>query len=137
MAHLQDKIQHIQNICIRYIFNCKRRDHVDYPSLMKKLGWFKMSDRRMSHGLTQMYKILKGNAPNYFKNSITLTSELYEPRTRSQMRDTIWISKDYRTKIRRNSFMFAMSTKYNTLPEEITKSESVYTFKSKLKKHII
>ena len=102
---------------------------------MKKLGWLKMSDRRMSHGLTQMYKILNGKAPNYLKNLITLTSELYEPRTRSQMRDTIWISNDYRTKIRRNSFMFAMSTNYNKLPAEITKSNSVNCFKSKLKKH--
>ena len=134
---LENKIQKIQNICIRYIFNCKRREHVDFDMLRKKLGWLKMTDRRVSHGLTQMHKIVHGSAPNYLKDLITLTSELNMPQTRSQTRNTIYIPNEFRTEIRRKAFLFSMSSLYNTIPEEITKSITVNTFKGKIKKHFM
>jgi hypothetical protein len=134
--NLENKIQHIQNICLRYIFNLRIRDHPNYDNLRAKLGWLKMSDSRVSHGLTQMYKILNGHAPYYLSDFITLTSEITEPRTRSQLTNKIWVSKNFRTKIHRNSFLFSMSCKYNTVPEEITKCRTVYSFKNNIKKHL-
>ena len=133
---LENKIQHIQNICLRYIFNFRKRDHPNYDKLRAKLGWLKMSESRVSHGLIQMYKIINGHAPYYLRDFVTLTSEINEPRTRSQRAEKIWISKNFRTKIRRNSFLFSMSCKYNTIPEEITKSRTINSFKINIKKYL-
>ena len=131
---LQYKIQKIQNMCIRFIFNCKSKKNISMTSLRHKLGWFSMSERRISHGLILMYKIVNKKAPNYLSDLLTFTNEIHNVRTRSANRNAIWIGKDIKTKSRRNAFFFSMSTLYNKLPENIISSKSVSTFKIKLNK---
>ena len=92
----------------------------------RKLSWLTMSEVRACHGLTLMYKIITGRCPNYLSDLIT----------RSSRTNSIWISKDIKAKNRRNSFFFCMSTLYNKLPENITNSLSVVTFKNKIKIYI-
>ena len=133
---LQYKIQKIQNICVRFIFNCKSKKDVSVSALRKKLGWFSMSERRTIHGLTFMFKIANGFAPNYLSDLITFTNEIRHVNTRSSRRNCIWISKDIKTKSRRNAFIFCMSNLYNKLPEDIITSASVNMFKGKLNKYI-
>ena len=128
----QNKIQKIQNLCIRYIYNCKK-----IVKKRKELGWLSMSERRASHGLTLMFKIASGCAPNYLADLITFTNEIHQVNTRSSRRNAIWISKDIKLKARRNSFVFTMSVLYNKLPESIINSVSAAMFKTKLKKSII
>ena len=133
----QNKIQKIQNLCIRYIYNCKKGSRESISTLRKELGWLSMSERRASHGLTLMFKIASGCAPNYLADLITFTNEIHQVNTRSSRRNAIWISKDIKLKARRNSFVFTMSVLYNKLPENIINSVSVAIFKTKLKKYII
>ena len=133
---LQYKIQKIQNICVRFIFNCKSKKDVSVSALRKKLGWFSMSERRTIHGLTFMFKIANGFAPNYLSDLITFTNEIHRVNTRSSRRNCIWISKDIKTKSRRNALIFCMSNLYNKLPEDIITSASVNMFKDKLNKYI-
>ena len=106
-------------------------------NLRQKLGWFSMSERRISHGLTLMYKIVNKLAPNYLCDLLTFTNEIHSANTRSRRRNCIWIGKDIKSKSRRNSFFFSMSDLYNKLPEDIINSLSVVAFKAKLKKYII
>jgi hypothetical protein len=133
---LQYKIQKIQNLCIRFIFNCKNRRNFSITEYRRKLGWFSMSERRACHGLTLIFKIANGRSPNYLSDLMTFTNEVHQVNTRSSRRNTIWISNDIKAKSRRNSFMFSMCTLYNTLPENIINSLSVEIFKTKLKKYI-
>ena len=104
--------------------------------LRKKLGWFSMSEIRLTHGLTTMYKIAKGLAPNYLSDLITFTKEIHQVNTRGSVRNSIWISKDIKIKTRRNAFFFSMSNIYNKLPENIIEAVSVKSFKLKLNKLI-
>ena len=128
---LQHKIQRIQNLCLRFIFNIKKRQRCNYDSLREKIGWLDMKQRRMLHSLTIMFKILTDRAPEYLRDSVTLVGELHGVNTRSQT-NNIWIGKDIRSKIHRNSFMFYTSRLYNVLPENIRKCKSVPSFKKKL-----
>ena len=105
-------------------------------NLRQKLGWFSMSERRISHGLTLMYKIVNKLAPNYLYDLLTFTNEIHSANTRSRRRNCIWIGKDIKSKSRRNSFFFSMSDLYNKLPEDIITSKSVSTFKLKVNKYI-
>ena len=133
---LQYKIQKIQNMCLRFIFNIKSKKHVSMTALRKKIGWFSMSEIRILHGLTMMYKIVNGLAPNYLSDLITFTNEIHDIQTRANIGKKIWIPKDVKTKARRNAFIFSMSTLYNKLPENIITAPSVNSFKSNIKKHM-
>ena len=133
----QNKIQKIQNLCIRYIYNCKKGSNESISKYRKELGWLSMSERRASHGLMLMFKIASGRAPNYLADLITFTNEIHQVNTRSSRRNAIWISKDIKLKVRRNAFVFTMSVLYNKLPENIINSVSAAMFKTKLKKYII
>ena len=133
----QNKIQKIQNLCIRFIYNCKKNSNESMSKYRKELGWLSMSERRASHGLMLMFKIASGRAPNYLADLITFTNEIHQVNTRSSSRNAIWISKDVKLKARRNAFIFTMSVLFNKLPENIINAVSAAMFKTKLKKYII
>lgn len=132
----QYKIQKIQNMCVRFVFNCKKYKRLSISGLRKKLGWLSMSERRACHGLTLMFKIINNMAPNYLSDLITFTNEIHQVNTRSRSKNLIWIGKDIKTKSRRESFFFSMSSLFNKLPENIISSVSVNIFKTKISKYI-
>ena len=133
---LQYKIQKIQNWCIRFIFNIKLSDRDSITELRKKLGWLSMSETRILHGLTYIFKMINNSAPDYLSDLITLKHEIYGVGTRSSMKNTLWISNEIKTKARKNAFVFSMSKLYNDLPENIIGATSVNTFKNRLKIYI-
>ena len=64
---LQRKIQKVQDMCCRFIFDIKKSESVDYVELRTKLGWLSMKQRRDLHCLTMLYKILHDSARNISK----------------------------------------------------------------------
>ena len=134
---LEKKIQKIQNICLRFIFNYRMKDRCDHNDLLNKLNWLNMKNRRITHGLTMIFKILNGLAPYYLSDSFTLTSEIHNVNTRNAAKNSIWISKGSKSKLHRKSYTFYMAKIYNDLPENIQKSVSVNSFKLTLKKYIL
>ena len=126
----------IQNICLRFIFDYRAKDECDYNKLLKKLNWLNMKNRRIMHGLTMIYKILNGLAPNYLRDSFTLTSEIHNVNTRTA-KQSIYINKGSTSKLHRKSYTFYLAKIYNDLPENIQKSVSVDSFKNAIKKFIM
>ena len=122
-------------MCLRFIFNYRKSDNVNYDSLRKKLGWLNMQNRRILHSLVQMYKILHLRAPDYLRDSVTLVRELHKVNTR-QKNDNIWIGKDIKSKLHRRSFRFYISRVYNEIPENIKNCKSVHSFKTNLLKYL-
>ena len=55
---IQNKIQKVQDMCCRFIFDIKKSESPDYNELRNKLGWLSMKKRRDLHCLTMLYKIL-------------------------------------------------------------------------------
>ena len=94
-----------------------------------------MKNRRIAHGLTMIYKILNGLAPNYLRDSFTLTSEIHNINTR-RASSSIFISKTITSKLQRKSYTSYMAKIYNNIPEYIKLSVSVNSFKIKFKKFI-
>ena len=135
---LQYKIQKIQNWCVRFIFNIKSSDRVSVTELRKKLGWLSMSETRILHGLTYIFKMINNLASHYLSDLITFKHEVYGEGvgTRSSAKKSLWISNEVRTKSRINAFVFSMSNLYNDLPEDIIAAKNVSAFKNRLKNHI-
>ena len=132
--YLKDKIQKVQNLCLRFIFDIKRRDHVDYLPLRNELKWLDMNSRRLKHGLTLIYKILNDLAPNYLRDTFTLVSEIHSVNTRTANNSNIWIKNSIKSKLHRNSYTFEMAKIYNKIPEDIKKSVSTNSFKKRIEK---
>ena len=131
---LQRKVQKVQDMCCRFIFNLKRSDHCNYDEMRKKLGWLSMKQRRELHSLTMMYKILHGLAPNYLADLFSYQKEIHNFNTRGSQNDNIWIDKSITSKIHRNSFKYHTACQYNKLPSSIRECKSVNSFKVNLTK---
>ena len=133
---LQKKVQKIQDMCCRFIFDKRKFDHCNYAEMRKKLGWLSMKQRRELHSLTMMYKILHGLAPNYLQDLFTYQNDIHKINTRGSKDNQIWIDKSIKSKIHRHSFRYYTPCQYNALPRNIRDSKSVNSFKSNLTKFL-
>ena len=84
---LKNKIQKVQNNCLRFSLNLRKYDHISQHRT--RLGILNMDDRRMLHSLTLMHKIVKEIAPSYLNNRIKRQSEVHNYNTRSRQALTI------------------------------------------------
>lgn len=134
--NLQNRIQKMQNICIRFIFNVKRRDHCNYKARLKELNWLNMENRRIKQGLTLIYKILHGLAPNYMCDMFSLVSEVHNVNTRSAA-SNLWINKNVTSQIHRKAFTIEMAKIYNSIPEDLKNCSNVNLFKKKIHAYLL
>ena len=133
---LQKKVQKIQDMCCRFIFDKRKYDHCNYEEMRKKLGWLSMKQRRELHSLTMMYKILHGLAPNYLSDLFSYQNEIHNVNTRGSSDHQVWIDKSIKSKIHRDSFRYHTPCQYNKLPKYIRECKSVNSFKSNLAKFL-
>ena len=101
--YLQRKVQKIQDSCLNFIFNIKKREHVNRADLRKNINWLSMKHRRILNGLSLLYKSLNGKGPDYIRDMFTLVSEISECNTRSFL-GNIWVPNEHLSDIHRKSF---------------------------------
>ena len=95
-----------------------------------------MDQRRILHGTTLIYKIVKGLAPSYLSDRIKHHSDFHNHNTRN--REALVLNKN-KTSKKANSFFGIIPKQYNTLlNDNINISNvSLTTFKNKCKKHLL
>ena len=130
--YLKRRIQKIQNLCLKFIFNVKKGERWSSATLRKKINWLSMNERRTLNGLSLLFKIVKGNAPDYLKDMFTLTSELSNIPTRTHPKN-IWIPNHHVSAIHRKSFRFTIPRIWNGLPDNIKNCNTVNNFKKHIK----
>ena len=130
--YLQKKVQKIQNLCLKFIFNIKKRQHWSSLELRQKIKWLSMKDRRILNGLSLLFKTLNGKGPDYISDMFTLVSEVSERNTRIYSRN-IWIPNEHYSAIHHKSFKLIIPKIWNSLPVDIKDSNSLFTFKKKVK----
>ena len=74
-ATLTQRLQHVHNVCIRFICNIRRSDHVK-PSL-EQLAWLRLTERRTFHSLSLLYNILHTSSPKYLSNRFSRLSDFH------------------------------------------------------------
>ena len=134
-AKLSNKIQLVQNSCMRFIFGLRKYDHISH--CYDKNKTMNMENRRLLHSLTLMHKISLGHAPEYLIDQIVRHSDLHEYNTRG--RDNIAVPR-VNTNTRSNSFFISIPKLYNeilpTFNENPDLKISVETFKKKCKLYL-
>ena len=83
-----------------------------------------------------MYKTLHGSAPEYMSNLFVKSSEAHNRNLRSVDNETLRIPYA-RTNIYDRSFAVTGARKWNALPYDIKRSESIASFKYNLKQYLL
>lgn len=130
--YLQKKIQKIQKLCLKFIFNIKKKEIWNSAELRKKLNWLCMKDRRILNGLSLLYKILNGKGPDYLRDMFTLVSDISDRNTRT-FPGNIWLPNEHHSAIHLKSFRLLIPKIWNALPEDIKNAKSLNAFKNKVK----
>ena len=108
------------------------RDHI-WQIDLNKIGFLKVSDRASQLALNHMYKVKSGVAPSYLQDLFTGVSLRHEYNTRfSQSNYTV----NRISGPTGGSFYHNATKHWNALPLEIKSSNSIETFKHKVKKHL-
>ena len=130
---LQNKIQKMQNRCIRFTFGLRKYDHISAFTKNKKI--LNMKSRRLLHSLTLMFKIKNGKAPMYLCKRIKNHSETHSHFTRNRLN----INPPFaRTKLRSMSYFVYISKKFNELSKNINVNNiSTNTFKTKCTHYLL
>ena len=132
----QTKIQRIQNICLRFIFNIKKKSMVDYDDLRQKLNMLDMNQRRILHSLCLLFKIVNNLGPVYLRDLFTLHEEVSIRETRTSARN-IYRPITPVSSIHNKSFKYYAARIWNELPNDIKICKTLGTFKIKVKKLLL
>ena len=133
-TQLSDKIQKVQNSCVRFIFNLKKYDHIS--PYLKELNILKMENRRLSHALSLVHNIVNGRAPKYLINRVMYNHNVHAHVTR--FRDSIVIART-RNNYGHHRFFVKMCKTYNDVTKilKLNRNISTYAFKKKIKKYFL
>ena len=118
-GRLSNKIQRVQNSCMRFVFGLRKYDHIS--SCYEQNKTLNMENRRKMHALIVMHKISIGEAPEYLSEKIVRHSDLH----------------DYNTRGRDN--IAAILSSYHIIPilnENLQRQLPVSSFKIKCKKYL-
>ena len=137
---MKNKLQKLQNWCIRFIFRQRKFDHIS--PYFKKLNTLNMEQRRLLHSLTQMHKLKKEIGPEYLLEKLTCHEDIHEYNTR---RKGDYVISKSRTARSQNKFLSKCAKSYNDVLQ-IRNSEnkpifsvndSIFTFKRKYKRYLL
>ena len=126
------RLQRVLNCAARIVFKSNKYDHI--TPLLKELHWLPIEQRIKFKIFLITFKALNKQGPNYitdllipYKPSRSLRSS-----TRNFLMKLVFNLKAYGGR----SFGLASAVLWNDLPQSIKDSQSVETFKQKLKTHL-
>ena len=126
------KLQRLQNAAARLITRTKKSDHIT-PVLIN-LHWLPIEHRVIFKLLLCTYKALHGLAPDYLANLLTF----YKPvRTlRSSRSNNLSVPRSRTSTYGDRTFACVSPRLWNQLPDFIRYSETLDSFKARLKTHL-
>jgi hypothetical protein len=129
---LLDRLERLQNVCIRYIFGLRKYDHIS--EFRSQLGWLPIRRRRDVHVLSLLFNVLFNPAsPPYLTENFSYMADGSGHRLRSSANLTLAIPLN-RTRNYSRSFTVRAVKLWNGLPLAFRQSQSVASLKDKLKK---
>ena len=124
---LTEKLQILQNRAARVIIGA---DYRTPSSLLIKLGWSSLKEKRNKQKALMMFKIMNGMTPAYLEDIFTrnIRRLVYYLRISRRNLALLAVKTDYY----RNSFACTWAKIWNALPDEMKYEKSMRTFKPKL-----
>lgn len=130
---LLDKLERLQNVCIRYIFGLRKFDHVS--CFRAQLKWLPIRHRRNVHILSLLFNVLfKPQSPSYLSERFSYLASGSGNRLRSSSNLSLSFPAS-KSKSYSKSFSMHAVRLWNRLPVEIRQSQTVATLRNRLKKY--
>lgn len=124
----RNKLVLLLNICIRFILDLKKSDHITPKRI--ELGLLKLYDRRTLHVANMSHKIIHQNAPGYLQDLVKIN-------TRNTRTSTKLIVQKVENNFQKQSFFVGTPTLWNKLPNEIRTIENYIEFNNTLKAYLL
>jgi hypothetical protein len=127
--NLANKLQKVQNSCIRYACQLRKYDHVS--PYYRKLKWQKLDVLRRFHMSCMVYKSISiPSFPSYMKNNFVSLSESHGRSTRSKDSLVLKLPK-FNLNAFKLSFVCSAIRLWNSLHSFIRASKSLSQFKTR------
>lgn len=126
-----NRLQKVQNSCVRFITGINRREHVS--NRIKELSWLKVKDRFTLHYACLVHSVITHQQPQYLYNKLSQNLNIHNLNTRFNYKLRI---PPHRTAVFQRSFSYTGVSVYNHVPDNI-KHLSMPSFKNKLKKYLL
>lgn len=131
-VHLR-RLQSVQNAAARLIHNLSRRDHVTDSLIC--LHWLRVSERIRFKIAVLVYRCLHGSAPSYLSRFNRTSGSTSRLGLRSSDVDinSLTVPRTRLSTVGDRAFPVSGAMIWNSLPSDITSSQSLSSFRSRLK----
>ena len=131
-SNLLAKMQSVLNAAARLVFSARKYDHVTL--LLQELHWLRAPERIMFRLAVLVYRCLHGQAPSYLAAELHRVSDFdSRRRLRSASSAALIVRPTLRSSIGDRSFPVAAARPWNSLLPSVTASQSLQTFRKRLK----
>ena len=128
----QNKLERLQNLCIRFIFGLRKYDHVSH--FRKELKWLPIRLRRNTRILCLLFNILHNPSyPSYLHERFSYARPSDAP-CRSHLRSLLK-SHPHKSSYYSHSFSVHAVRLWNSLPPNVRESKSISVFKNRVKEY--
>jgi hypothetical protein len=128
------KLQVTQNKILRFVLNLDHRSHIGPVQFLSE-NWLPVSKRVDQIILNQVFKIVRGSAPEYLGELFVSSKSVHSHSTRFSEKGSFSIPKVKSFGIK--SFAYMGCTLWNSLPRSITEIEQHHRFKDAVKNHFL
>lgn len=131
---LVNKLERLQNLCIRFIYGLRKYDHVS--AYRSKLNWLPIRKRRDAHILSSLYNFLFNSlSPPYMRERFQFLVPRDQP---CRTAKSLLLKFPPHTSSRYgNSFTVHAARLWNSLPHDIRDSPSLSVFKKRVKDYYL
>lgn len=128
-----NKLERLQNFCLRFIFGLRKYDHVS--EFRAKLKWLPIRLRRNAHILSLLYTVLfNPSSPSYLKRRFEFIRDTHTISLRSTDNMQLMMPV-HSTRFYDHSFTVQAIRLWNALPVRIRHAETLNSFKRLIKEH--
>jgi hypothetical protein len=126
------RLQSVLNVAARMIHSTRPRQHV--APLLRNLHWLNVPERIEYKLSVLVYRCLHGTAPPYLARDLQRVADLESRRRlRSSSTTALVVPVTRRATIGDRAFAVAASRTWNNLPSDVTTSQTLVTFRKRLK----
>ncbi|XP_062531624.1 probable RNA-directed DNA polymerase from transposon BS isoform X1 [Bombyx mori] len=130
-----DKLERLQNFCIRFIFGLRKYDHIS--EFRTKLKWLPIRLRRNTHVLSLLYcTLFNPHTPTYLKERFEFLGDTHNFSLRSS--DNLRLKMPvHSSSFFDNSFTVQAVRLWNALPDAVRSAPTLNCFKRMVKEHYL
>ena len=131
---LVDKLERLQNLCIRFIYGLRKYDHVSH--FRAELKWLSIRQRRSSHILSFLFNILKNlSSPPYLRERFMFLFS--RDRDCRSITSLLLKTPSHSSSFYDKSFSVQAVRLWNALPPDIRATSTIGSFKRRIKEHYL